>query len=87
MNTAPRTRYPVQTVHPSNTLMEAAGLMCTQGTSAIVVVDPENGAPLYTITDRDFVYATVEAIDARTTTLAELVRHPSFCGTAECWFG
>lgn len=87
MNTAPRSRFPAHTACPSTTVLEAAEIMCSQGASALVVVDPDTGLALYTITDRDFVYATAGKIDAERTTLAEFVVHPDVRGSAECWFG
>lgn len=87
MNTAPRSRFPAQTAHPSTTVLEAAEIMCSQGAGALVVVDPDSGLALYAITDRDFVYAIVGRIDAERTTLAEFVVHPNLRGAAECWFG
>jgi CBS domain-containing protein len=84
---APRSKFPAHTIYPSATIAEAAQSMWDQGVSALVVVDPRSGVPLFTITDRDFVCVTAEGLDPRGTSLEQYIGCPGIGEPPECWFG
>jgi CBS domain-containing protein len=67
---------PVRAVRPSNTLVEAAGLMCRHSVGALILTDESEETPLGVVTDRDLVWMISEGLDPATATVDELVRAP-----------
>lgn len=70
------TRRPVRAIHPTCTITEAAREMVEFSVGALVITDPEDGAPVGIITDRDLVVLIAEGSDPRRATVEGLVRAP-----------
>ena len=76
MSLAQLTQQPVQTVQASNTVAEAARLMCKHSVGALVITDATEVTALGIITDRDLVWMIAEGLDPRTATIDQFVRSP-----------
>jgi CBS domain-containing protein len=76
---------PTPTIGASATMTDAAQMMCEHGVSALAVID-RCGKSLFTITYRDILLLTAQALDPRTLTIEQFVNRR--CGrAAEHWFG
>lgn len=78
---------PLQTICASASMAEAARMMCQQGVSALVIIDPSQGTPLFTITDRDLVCLTARGLDPNSTTIHQFMGNPCICKPSESWIG
>ena len=70
------TRRPVRAVPPTSTVTEAAREMVEFSVGALVITDPDGGAPLGVITDRDLIVLIAEGTDPGRTTVEGLAHAP-----------
>jgi CBS domain-containing protein len=70
------TQRPVHTVLPTQTLAEAARLMCEHDVGALVVTDASRQTPLGIVTDRDLVWLVADGLHPEEATIDQFVRSP-----------
>lgn len=74
MSLARLTQIQVQTIQLSNTMAEAAQLMCRHSVGALVITDATAVTPVGVITDRDLVWMISEGLDPKEAIVGQFIR-------------